>query len=83
MKDILGKEIKVGDKVVFPGPYGRTLSIGNVTKVGLRRRYGTTFQAIKVALDFEDSNRKTVRDYWGNRVQEGNLPTEGVLVIRK
>lgn len=86
MRDFNGNIIKVGDKVTFPGPYGQTLVIGTVTKVGIGVRYTRAYHKVKVSINESEScTEKLKRDYWGNLINGlyGDSPNRGILILNK
>lgn len=53
MKDIKGKEVSVGDKVVFKG--GSCLTTGVVAQLRTGVRYGSEVQVVKIKLDVAET----------------------------
>ena len=61
-KDFLNRELKVGDYVVFPAPYGQGLKLGKITKFTPKNmRVEWTRKSYKGTVDTQDTLR-TVKE---------------------
>lgn len=90
MRDLNGNLIEIGDSVAFPGPYGQTLVVGVVEKVGIGHyNGGVGIHKVKVRLEGGGKTywgrEITHRDYWGNPANDayGDNPTKGIIILNK